>query len=208
MQNNTGPTGQKPASFIEQARREQIVVAAAETVAEFGYAQASLARIAATAGISKGVITYHFKSKDEVLRLVVTSFFDQAWAYMEPRITAQETAVGQIQAWIRTELEYFGSHRTEFLAMSDIVANHRDADGDHAFADEFDEEVTGLTDILIQGQHDGHLRTFDVVSVANIILRCLEGVLTSWAVEPSVNLDKQIPVLLDFIDHAIRAESP
>lgn len=207
MQNNPGPGGQKPPSFIEQARREQIVTAAAETVAEVGYARASLARIAATAGISKGVITYHFKTKDEILRLVSTRFFNHAWAYMEPRIEAQDTAVGQIQAWIRAELEYFRSHRTEFLAMSDIVANHRDADGDHAFADEFDEEIAGLTDILKRGQHDGQLRSFEAQSVANIILRCLDGVLTTWAVNPSVNLDEQIPVLLDFIDHAIRAES-
>lgn len=208
MQTNLDLTGEKPLSFIEQARRSQIVATAAETVAEFGYAQTSLARIADTAGISKGVITYHFKTKDEILRLVVTRLFDQAWAYMEPRITAEATAVGQIQAWIRTELEYFGSHRTEFLAMSDIVANHRDAEGDHAFAQEFDAEVTGLTDILVQGQHDAQLRPFDADSVANIILRCLEGVLTTWAVDPSVKLEEQIPVLLDFIDHAIRAEGP
>ncbi|HIY86946.1 MAG TPA: TetR/AcrR family transcriptional regulator [Candidatus Yaniella excrementavium] len=208
MQSETDPKDQRPISFIEQARRDQIIAAAAETVAAVGYAHASLARIATTAGISKGVVTYHFRSKDEILRLVVTRFFDQAWAYMEPRITAEATAVEQIKMWIRTELEYFGSHRTEFLAMSDIVANHRDAEGDHAFANEFEEEVSGLTDLLLQGQHDGQLRDFDVVSVANIILRCLEGVLTSWALDSSVNLDDQIPVLLDFIDHAIGADCP
>lgn len=195
-------------SFIEQARQEQILVAATQTVAELGYAKTSLARIAATAGISKGVITYHFKTKDEILRLVATRFFDQAWAYMEPRIEAESTAAGQIQAWIRTELEYFRAHRTEYLAMSDIVANHRDAEGDHAFATEFAEEITGLTDLLIQGQQDNQLRAFDAVSVANIILRCVDGVLATWALDPSVNLDDDIPVLLDFIDHAIRAETP
>jgi TetR/AcrR family transcriptional regulator, fatty acid metabolism regulator protein len=42
-------------SFVSNARRAQIVEAAIETVAEVGYANASLARIAVRPGISKGV---------------------------------------------------------------------------------------------------------------------------------------------------------
>lgn len=206
MLNDREPNGQKDRSFIEQARRTQIVEAATQTVAERGYAQTSLARIAETAGISKGVITYHFATKDEILRLAVTRFFDQAWEYMEPQIVAQATAVGQLRAWIGAELEYLGSHRTEFLAVSHILINHRSNDGSPAYVDEFEEEITGLSDILSQGQHDGQLRDFDTRSVAKIILRTVDGMLSSWAYDATTDLHDQIPIVLDFIDHAIRAE--
>lgn len=196
---------EKP-SFIEQARRAQIVEAAAEVVAEVGYARTSFARIAEKAGISKGVITYHFDSKDEILRLVATQFFEQGWQHMEAQISAQETAAGQVRAWIGAQLEFFGSHRTEFLAMSDIMANHRSEDGSHAYAVELAEEVGGLTEILTQGQRDGELRQFDARSVANIILRCADGVLESWAINPELDLAAQSTVLLEFIDHAISRE--
>ncbi|WP_432007332.1 TetR/AcrR family transcriptional regulator [Streptomyces parvus] len=202
------PTGQKSRSFIEQARRAQIVEAAAAVVAEVGYAQTSFTRIAEKAGISKGVITYHFSGKDEILRLVVTQFFDQGWSFMEPRIRAEKTAAGQVRAWVASELEFFGGHRTEFLAMSDIMANHRSEDGSHAYGDALAEEVDALTEILTQGQQDGEIRQFDAHGVADIILRCTGGVLESWAMDATVDLEAQTALLLDFIDHAIAKDPP
>ncbi|MDT0495449.1 TetR/AcrR family transcriptional regulator [Streptomyces sp. NPDC012600] len=203
MRTNTGPPDRKRPSFIERARRAQIVEAAAAVVAEVGYAHTSFARIAEKAGISKSVITYHFSGKDEILRLVATQFFGQGWQYMEARIAAQETAAGQVRAWIESELDFFGAHRTEFLAMRDIMANHRSEDGSYAYTDELAEEVDGLAEILARGQRDGELRPFDARGVADIILRCASGVLESWAMDPGTDLKGQTAVLLDFIDHAI-----
>ena len=55
--------GQKDRTFTETARRAQIVAAAIDTIAELGYGQASMARIAERVGITKGVIAYHFDGK-------------------------------------------------------------------------------------------------------------------------------------------------
>src|SRR5690625_4952350 len=112
MRNERSRTDRGGRSFIEQARRAQIIEAAAATVAEVGYAKASLARIAQRGGISKGVLTYHFATKDEMLRLAATQFFDDAWAYMAPRITAADSADSKIPAWIRDEFESIVTHRT------------------------------------------------------------------------------------------------
>lgn len=201
-------SGSNPRTFIEQARRAQVVEAAAQVVAEAGYARASLARIAEHAGISKGVLTYHFSSKDEILREVVTGFFNRGWERMEARIEAEETAIGKVRAWIGAELDFFAGHRVEFLAMSDIVANHRGQDGEHAYAGEFAEELDGLTEILAAGQAAGELRDFDPRVVAGIIVRCTDGVLTAWALDATVDLSAQAAELLNFIDHAIRGDSP
>ncbi|MFD6455458.1 TetR family transcriptional regulator, partial [Nocardia sp. NPDC060220] len=53
MRPENKPDGQHR-SFIEEARRRQIIAATVEVVSELGYANASLARIAERAGISKG----------------------------------------------------------------------------------------------------------------------------------------------------------
>ncbi|GAA2044841.1 TetR family transcriptional regulator [Streptomyces cheonanensis] len=206
MQSIPEPAGRKKPSFIEQARRTQIVDAAAEVVAEVGYARTSFARIAEKAGISKGVITYHFDSKDEILRQVVTRFFDQGWQHMEDRISAAESAAGQVRAWIGSQLEFFGAHRTQFLAMSDIMANHRTEDGSHAYASELAEEVSALAEILARGQRDGEMRPFDPHSFATMILHCTNGVLESWAMDPGIDLTTESAALLDFIGHAIGRE--
>jgi AcrR family transcriptional regulator len=125
MRSENEPSGRRKPSFIEEARRAQILAAATETVAESGYAGASLARIAERAGVSKSVISYHFAGKDELLEMIVNQFFADAWAQMEAALLAESSAAGQIKAWITEEVAYFGAHRAEFLAMAAIVANHR-----------------------------------------------------------------------------------
>jgi TetR/AcrR family transcriptional regulator, fatty acid metabolism regulator protein len=62
-----------------------------ETIAELGYGQASLARIAERAGISKGVIGYHFAGKDDLLAAVVAEVLARGEDFMRPRISEQST---------------------------------------------------------------------------------------------------------------------
>lgn len=200
------PAAPRPLTFIEQARRAQIIAAATEVVAEVGYARASLARIAQHAGISKGVVTYHFRSKDEILSHLVNDYFERGWAFMEERILVEPTALGQVHAWVGAQLDFYARNRREFLAMLEVVASHRGADGGHQFAEDFEEEVVGLTEILASGQAAGDLRDFEPRSVARIILRCLDGVLGSWATNPGLDLAAERTALLDFISHAIRNE--
>src|SRR3989304_9337396 len=88
MRPKSSPSGRKPMSFIEAARRGQIVACAIETIATLGYARASLAEVAKRAGISKSVISYHFAGKDELIREVISEVYSAAITFMVPRITA------------------------------------------------------------------------------------------------------------------------
>lgn len=208
MSSESEPSVQRRRSFIEEARRAQILVAAAEVVAESGYQAATLARIAAHAQISKSVISYHFDGKEEILRLVAEQFFDRAWAYMEQQLAESSAASFQVAMWVGAQLDFFGQHRADFLATSEIVLNHRLADGSRPFLELEADEVSELAKILARGQEAGEFRSFDPLSVSNIILRSVDGVLGSWATDESIDLELQKHVLLEFIDHAIRKESP
>ncbi|MGH8430951.1 MAG: TetR/AcrR family transcriptional regulator, partial [Solimonas sp.] len=72
---NATPGQRQLPTFISDARQRQIVDCAIEALAEVGYARASLAEIAKRAGISKGVILYHFKGKDDLLEKVVDDIY-------------------------------------------------------------------------------------------------------------------------------------
>ena len=104
MRSEKGTSGQKTGrTFIETARRAQIVAAAIDTIAELGYGQASLARIAETAGTSKGVIIYHFGSKDDLIRELVAELSAKGRAYMGPRLEAEPTGAGMLRAYIEVQ---------------------------------------------------------------------------------------------------------
>lgn len=189
-------------SLAARARRAQIIQAAAEVVAELGYAHASVARIAERAGISKGVITYHFDNKDQILRLVAQRLFDRCRQHIKTRIGRASSAAEQIRDWIRAELEFFAAHRTEFIAMIEVMDNHREPDFSHAFEAEVAAEISQLASLLAQGQRSGEFRNFDTDHVAGIIYHGKNGVLDSWAHHPDLELSAHVDSLLDFIDHA------
>src|SRR5271154_5949326 len=93
-------------SFVTSARRAQIVDAAIETLAEVGYADASLSRIAVRLGISKGGISYHFAGKDDLVAEIVSQVLQRARAYMQPRIEAQTAGPQMLRAYIESNLEF------------------------------------------------------------------------------------------------------
>lgn len=55
------------AHFIADTRREQMMDATIETLNEIGYKKVSLSKIAKRAGISTGLISYHFSGKDDLI---------------------------------------------------------------------------------------------------------------------------------------------
>src|SRR5215472_7621649 len=114
-------------TFTETARRAQIVAAAIDTIAELGYGQASLARIAEAAGTSKGVILYHFGGKDELIRELVAEVVAGGVAYMEPRVDAEPTGAGKLRAYIESNLAFMRENRNHVVAIVEIVLSARAA---------------------------------------------------------------------------------
>jgi TetR/AcrR family transcriptional regulator, fatty acid metabolism regulator protein len=120
-----GLSGQRDLTFTEAARRAQIVTAAIDTIAEFGYGQASLARIAERAGTSKGVISYHFAGKDDLIREIVAEVLAKGQAYMLPRILAESSGPGMLRAYIESNLAFMREHRRHLIAVLEIFLNAR-----------------------------------------------------------------------------------
>ena len=108
-------------SFIEQARREQIVAAAIDVLYESGFAATSLAAIAGRIGVSKGVISYHFASKDELLREVVADVLTEASQYMRPRIEAAGSALDALRVYVTSNLSYISAQRRKIMAFTEIL---------------------------------------------------------------------------------------
>jgi hypothetical protein len=61
-----GRGGRSKRTFIEEARRRQILDAALQLFAQRGYNETSLSDIAAAVDVSKGVISYHFQGKGDL----------------------------------------------------------------------------------------------------------------------------------------------
>jgi AcrR family transcriptional regulator len=188
------PSADSPAerTFIETARRNQIVAAAIDTIAEDGYARASFARIAARARISPGLISYHFAGKDDLIEQVVRDVLAEAAAYMRPRIQAETTGQGMLRAYIESNLAFIRDHRNHMAATLEIARNGATAEMRHRFWG--DEEVgkaeLPLGRLLARFQADGQLRPdFDPAVMAVAIRAAIDAVPPRLVSEPDLDID-------------------
>ena len=72
-------------------RRERIIAATLDLIAEEGVAGVSHRKIAARAGVPLGSMTYHFAGIDELLREAFTRFADHIVAVFEPHLGGSPT---------------------------------------------------------------------------------------------------------------------
>lgn len=184
-------------SFIEEARRTQIITAAIETLAAVGYGGASLAQIAKRAQISTSLIPYHFKDKEELLLLTLTEIASAWEGHVQAMIADVPTADEQLRRYIETSLAYMGTRPLHYAALLEIVFNARTADGTPLYRiDEEDPSVTILKRILSQGQEAGLFRSFDVHHMAIAIRGAIDEFFAEMH-KSSANLEAYTADLID-----------
>jgi len=202
------PIGLKTISFIEEARKKQIIDATIIAVAEGGYAGASLAKLAAQAKISKSIISYHFSGKDELLEQTVHQIYQEIWTAVRPRLLAENTAAGQLRAYIEAEFAYLEANRAQLLTISYILMNHRDRHGRLYLREEAEKSnLETLGRILGEGQKSGEFRDFAVLPMAATLMHSINGALGQWVADPSLSLADYARELITIFDLSTRKQT-
>lgn len=207
MRPDTKPDGQSR-TFIEEARRAQIVAAAIEVLAEVGFGHASLALIAKRAGISKGVISYHFAGKDELMEQVVETAYGDVAAHVVPLMTGLTTGSDLLRTHILSVTEYMAGHRAHVIAIGEVASNLRTPEGSLRFgvhtSDALYEALEGIYHL---GQARGEFRPFDTRVMAVTHQSAIDAMFAYWAVHPDHDLDAHAHALVDLFLRATRADS-
>lgn len=116
-------------TFLDEARRAQIVDTAIEVIAEWGYANTSLVQIAERARTSKSVVLYHFHGKNELIAQVVAKIFAVAIAEVRQKVQAEPTATGKLRALIEARVGFLSTHRAHMQTLLDIWISYQGPDG-------------------------------------------------------------------------------
>ena len=175
MRTKKGPVVRETPSFIEAARRTQIIGAALETIAELGFANASLAQIAKKAGISKSVIGYYFPTKDDLVRQSVEHFYMTGHMTMMTTLETATSPTELLKHYIRTNLSYIDNNRVGTRAIGEIISNFRTTDGELAYKLEDTEPMIQGTAAMFQwGQDTGDFRKFDTRVMAIFLRGCVD----------------------------------
>ncbi|MER7987926.1 TetR/AcrR family transcriptional regulator [Streptomyces noursei] len=201
----TAPEGER--SLIEKVRRAQIVEAAVEVIAVRGFAKASMAQIAEQAGVSKGVISYHFAGKDELIERTVEQVYDDLGAFLASRLTEGAGTATWLRVYIGSIAEYMADHRTQLTALGEIFAHHRTEDGYLRYGVASSESIYAqVEEVLRAGQRSGELRAFDTRVMAVSLQAGIDDMFAYWRVHPDHDLAAHARELTDLFWHATRAD--
>lgn len=204
MRSENESDGQKAPSFIEQARRRQIVAAAIDTVAAQGFGTASLAAIARTAGVSKGVISYHFSGKEALMEACVEKFYSGIAERVVPKLEGL-APLDLIHEHIVAVAHEGMTNRDEMLAVTEIITHLRTKDGAQRYSITDNELLyQGLEHMYAYGRSEGALREFDHRVMAVTVQAALDSMFVYWVAHPGTDLMAHAEQLADLVIAAVR----
>lgn len=197
------PARGRPAGDHE-AKRKELLRAAASVIAREGYAKASLRTVAQHAGYSTGAMTYYFANKEELVVGLLESAFDRFDAMLE---AVRES--GDIRLLFEHWLKLNERNARFWPATSELLAQGR---YEPAFAEVIARRYARYrriqTAILKAGQERGTVRG-DIPPdlLADQLSAMGDGWMLMYPVEPKRFTPKRIRALIDAVG-ALIAPTP
>jgi AcrR family transcriptional regulator len=196
-----------PGTFTQRKRREQLIDCVIDAVVELGFQGASVGEVAQRARVSKGVVTYHFAAKEDLIFAAVARIFDSVTEALETRLrnTSPETFVADyINAWV----DYYGTETRYILAIREIWGNFRDEAGQQHFGPQAVAGELGVVQrVLEYGQAQNILGSFDARVMAVSIKAALDALLNQFAADRELDLHAYGAELVALFERATRPDT-
>lgn len=210
MRTSRGGEGTGAGTFTQHKRRDQLVDCTIDAIVDVGFARTSVAEVARRAGVSKGVVTYHFPAKDDLIHAVIADVIGSMTEFLEPRIMATDPAHHPerfIAAYITSWVGYYRTHAHELLALVRIHNSFRDESGRPSsdFARRAD-DIARVAQVLERAQALGRLGTFNARVVAAVMKAALDELLTGFADNLELDLEAYGAELVALFERATRPE--
>lgn len=183
--------------------RKIIFEAAIKVFSSNGYESATMDEVASKAGVAKGTLYYHFKSKEELFYFVVQSGIDLISNEVSKAIEEVDDPVEKMKVVARLQLKYVYTNKDLFrVIMAHIWGNkerHEEIRGQmKSLIDLTSKTLSGITKDSNKDNED-----------SDILSYCFIGILFSSALyeiinENNYNQDEVIEKFINYINYGIR----
>lgn len=166
----------KKGTFTGYFRRKQIIEVATKTIAQKGFNNTSLEDIAANAGISKGVISYHFSNKYNLIRDIAATLLQQMNLFIKEKVDQGETDRERLRNYIKASIEFLCEKRDHFLVIMDVGINNSVREESNPFS-LFSYRIcrSQIAEIILSGQKNNEFKQLPVETVASNIQATIDG---------------------------------
>jgi AcrR family transcriptional regulator len=181
-------------------RREEIVDIAKRLFATRGYAATSMRDIADACGLLAGSLYSHFRSKSQILELVLLPFYDELLPAQRAALALDATGIERVERMLRAVFACCASHSD---AMTILHYDWPNISGNAELADVLEKSGETLElwyQVIAAGVDDGTLRAdIDPYAAMRVITSAIHAVLDRQRYGPRQDLIGELghDVLLD-----------
>jgi len=173
--------------YIPMSNRSQttcrILEATIASLVTNGFAKTSIGTLATDLDVSKGVVHYHFPSKEMLLQETIAYIYETAFAEVRPGIDATADDWGKLEQFIRASVAFHRDRSGYVLALREILMNFRPIQHRSYAAKRLEQEFAEVSELLVAGQKHGNFRSFDPELMALTIRQALGGTTAKIGVE-------------------------
>jgi AcrR family transcriptional regulator len=169
------------------ARRQAILEAAIGIFAQHGFDAATTDDIARGAGLSKGGLYWHFKSKDDILAAILIQLFDQELGVLQQLLAAEGAVAPRLRQLVAQavadvlQLERLLPVMLEFYALA-----ARQSDVRQLLQQYYQRYHQLLAKLFEQGFARGEFQQGTAEAAAIALIAQLEGLGLLWAIAPEL----------------------
>ena len=192
------------------ARREQILKAAQELIARFGFRKTTMEDIARAARIAKATVYHYFTSKEDILREIVHREGNVLRQRLQQAVAEGQTPQEKLARYARTRFHYLRTLALYYKAMSEEFYSHMPfVEHERRDFDAF--ELNTLEQLLKEGVARGDFEIPNPRLYAFMLLQAMKGLEYPLATGAALKLDGQeldldeaLNLLLGILLHGIQ----
>ena len=183
-------------------RREQMLRAALDVIAERGYAESRIADVAERAGTSPALVIYYFKTKDQLLTEAIRFSEDNWYEAGTRRMAEIPTAAGKLEELVAMSClpEADSEPPSSWALWLDLWAQSVRHPEVASVRQKFDERWRDLIcSLVLAGQEAGEFGPVDPVDFAVLFSALLDGLAVQIALaDPAVTTAKAFGLCMRF----------
>lgn len=165
-------------------KKVHLIRSAYRAIGKKGVHGISLQDVADVAWVSKGVLNYHFKSKENLVLTTMRWALSRTAERIDKAVRAATTPQQQVREMIGAIFVRADSNREFYLIYLDLV-DHAARYGDfHKLSATFQGIVNALyADVIAAGVEQGAFQVADVEEAARIVRAIIDGLFVQWIQE-------------------------
>ncbi|HXX48745.1 MAG TPA: TetR/AcrR family transcriptional regulator [Myxococcota bacterium] len=193
---------------VKDFRTTEIVRAARRVIAEAGFDDASMERIAHEAGIAKGTIYLYFRNKEELLAHVADHGYGELMERARARVERARGSRAKLVALLRASLEHTSENREIFRVLQERAQFGLQRASPLATKLEENREhlLRYVSDLVESGVKSRELRSCDPQRAARYLIESLRGAIIDRAASNArTGVEGDAEAIADFFLHGVGA---